>query len=247
MSNIILKIKNINKSFDQQVNVLNQVSLDIHQNEVVTIIGQSGSGKTTLLRCLNLLNEPDSGHIYFMNEDLMDKKTNLNQLRMHMGMVFQSFNLFEHKTVLENCMMAPISLKKMKKDEAKALALTYLEKVGMASFSDQSVTTLSGGQKQRVAIARALTMNPKIMLFDEPTSALDPEMVGEVLQVIRMLAKEGMTLVIVTHEMAFAKDVSDKIVFMDQGSIIEIGHPNDIFKAPKRDRTKLFLKRYIAN
>lgn len=243
MPEVILEIKNIHKKFDDQV-VLNGINLDIHEQEVVSIIGSSGSGKTTLLRCLNLLNEPDDGHILFLGEDLMDPKVNLDHLRMRMGMVFQSFNLFNHQTVMDNCIMAPISLLKMKKEEAIQKAQVLLEKVGMKRFEQVPVTQLSGGQKQRVAIARALMMNPKIMLFDEPTSALDPEMVGEVLSVIKDLAKEGMTMVIVTHEMDFAKEVSNRIIFMDQGVIAESGTPNELFKNPKEERTKVFLKRY---
>lgn len=243
MSNLILEIKHIHKQFDGQ-KVLSGISLDIHEKEVISIIGSSGSGKTTFLRCLNLLNEPDDGHIIFMNEDLMDPKTDLNHLRMRMGMVFQSFNLFNHLSVLENCIMAPITLLKQKREEAIVKAQEILDQVGMRKFEHVSVTQLSGGQKQRVAIARALMMNPKIMLFDEPTSALDPEMVGEVLEVMKKLAKEGMTMVIATHEMDFAKNVSTKVIFMDQGVIREMGTPKDIFSNPKEERTKAFLKRY---
>lgn len=244
MSKPLLEIKNIHKHFGNQ-HVLNGIDLDIYEKEVVTIIGSSGSGKTTLLRCLNLLAEPDDGHIYFLNADLIDPKTNLEQLRMHIGMVFQSFNLFNHMTVLQNCILAPIKLLKLKKEKAIEEAMNYLTKVGMQDFIHQHVSKLSGGQKQRVAIARALAMHPKIMLFDEPTSALDPEMVGEVLEVIKNLAKEGMTMVIVTHEMAFAEDVSDRIVFMDQGVIAEMGTPKEIFNEPKEERTRVFLKRYL--
>jgi len=243
MPEVILEIKNIHKKFDDQM-VLKGINLDIHEQEVVSIIGSSGSGKTTLLRCLNLLNEPDDGHIIFLGEDLMDPKVNLDHLRMRMGMVFQSFNLFNHQTVMDNCIMAPISLLKMKKDEAIQKAQVLLEKVGMKRFEQVPVTQLSGGQKQRVAIARALMMNPKIMLFDEPTSALDPEMVGEVLAVIQYLAKEGMTMVIATHDMDFAKEVSNRIIFMDQGVIAESGTPSELFRNPKEERTKAFLKRY---
>jgi putative lysine transport system ATP-binding protein len=246
MSDVILKINNIHKRFDDQL-VLNGINLEIHEKEVVSIIGSSGSGKTTLLRCLNLLNEPDDGHIFFLGDDLMDQTTDIDHLRMHMGMVFQSFNLFQNKTVLENCTLAPIKLLKMDKQSADELAMSLLEKVGMHEFAYQSVNLLSGGQKQRVAIARALAMNPKIMLFDEPTSALDPEMVGEVLQVIKKLALEGMTMVIVTHEMGFAKEVSDRVVFMDQGVILEMGTPKQIFESPKEERTQAFLKRFVKN
>ena len=243
MPEVILQIRNIHKRFDDQL-VLNGINLDIHEKEVVSIIGSSGSGKTTLLRCLNLLNEPEDGQILFLGEDLMDPKVDLDHLRMRMGMVFQSFNLFNHQNVMENCIMAPISLLKMKKEDAIDKARLLLDKVGMLKFEHVQVTQLSGGQKQRVAIARALMMNPKIMLFDEPTSALDPEMVGEVLEVIKDLAKEGMTMVIVTHEMDFAKEVSHRIIFMDQGLIAESGTPDDIFKNPKEERTKAFLRRY---
>jgi putative lysine transport system ATP-binding protein len=246
MSDTILSIQNIHKRFGDQL-VLTGINLDIHEKEVVTIIGSSGSGKTTLLRCLNLLNEPDDGHIYFLGDDLMDSKTDIDHLRMRMGMVFQSFNLFNNKSVLDNCTLAPIKLLGLSKEEATKNAHHFLEKVDMLAFANHPVTELSGGQKQRVAIARALTMNPKIMLFDEPTSALDPEMVGEVLEVIKALALEGMTMVIVTHEMSFAKEVSDRVVFMDQGVIAEIGTPEQIFEKPKENRTQLFLKRFVKN
>lgn len=244
MPNHILEIRNIHKRFGDQI-VLNGINLDVSEKEVVTIIGSSGSGKTTLLRCLNLLSEPDDGHIYFLGNDLMDPKTDLEHLRMHIGMVFQSFNLFNNKTVLQNCILAPMKLLKMDKVKALENAMNYLTKVGMQDFIHQSVNRLSGGQKQRVAIARALCMNPTIMLFDEPTSALDPEMVGEVLGVIKNLANEGMTMVIVTHEMAFAEEVSDRIVFMDQGVIAEMGTPEELLNHPKEERTRAFLKRYL--
>lgn len=246
MSKTILEIKNIHKHFDDQL-VLNGIDLDVKEQEVITIIGSSGSGKTTLLRCLNLLNEPDDGHIFYFGSDLMDPKTNLEQLRMHIGMVFQSFNLFNNKNVLQNCTLGPIKLLGKTKEEAEEIARLYLNKVGMQDFIHSPVALLSGGQKQRVAIARALSMSPNIMLFDEPTSALDPEMVGEVLTVIKKLANEGMTMVIVTHEMAFAKEVSDRVVFMDQGVIAEIGTPNQLFNHPKEERTKAFLKRYLQD
>ena len=244
MPNHILEVRNIHKRFDHQF-VLNGVNLDVSEGEVITIIGSSGSGKTTLLRCLNLLNEPDDGNIYFLGNDLMNPKTNLEELRMQMGMVFQSFNLFNNMNVLDNCTLGPIKLLKQSKTEAEENAMAYLNKVGMQDFAKQSSRTLSGGQKQRVAIARALCMNPKIMLFDEPTSALDPEMIGEVLSVIKKLVNEGMTMVIVTHEMEFAKEVSDRIVFMDQGVIAEIGTPEQILNSPKEERTKSFLRKYV--
>nr|WP_282096901.1 amino acid ABC transporter ATP-binding protein [Acholeplasma hippikon] len=240
----MLKIENLKKSFGENT-ILKDINLTIHSGEVVTIIGSSGSGKTTLLRCLNLLNEPDSGKIVFHGNDLMNPKTDLDALRMKIGMVFQSFNLFNNKNVLENCTIAPISLLKMNKEQAEEVATKYLRKVGMADFIHAKPQTLSGGQKQRVAIARALCMNPDIMLFDEPTSALDPEMVGEVLAVMKDLAKEGMTMVIVTHEMQFAKEVSNRVIFMDQGVILEDNHPDIIFNQPKEERTKEFLKRSL--
>ena len=246
MPSPLISIHNLHKRFDDQ-KVLSGIHLDIYPKEVVSIIGSSGSGKTTLLRCLNLLNEPEEGHIYFHGKDLMDKKTNLEELRMHMGMVFQSFNLFNNLNVLDNCTLAPMKLLKMSKSESVELAQKYLEKVGMKDFTFANVSELSGGQKQRVAIARALCMSPDLMLFDEPTSALDPEMVGEVLEVIKNLALEGMTMVIVTHEMQFAKAVSNRIVFMDQGVIAEAGSPDQIFNHPKEERTKAFLKRFIES
>lgn len=244
MSKTILRIEDIHKHYANQ-EVLKGINLEVKEKEVVSIIGSSGSGKTTLLRCLNLLNEPDQGHIYFMDKDLMDASINIDKLRMHMGMVFQSFNLFNNKTVLENCTLAPMKLLGQTKAEAIKNAEYHLDKVGLLPFKNQEATSLSGGQKQRVAIARALAMNPKIMLFDEPTSALDPEMVGEVLEVIQALAREGMTMVIVTHEMAFARDVSNRVVFMDEGVISEIGRPKEIFENPINDRTRAFLKRFL--
>ena len=239
----IISIKNIHKRFDEQ-HVLKGIDLNIFEKEVVTIIGSSGSGKTTLLRCLNLLTEPDEGHIYFLEADLMDPKTNIDKLRMQMGMVFQSFNLFNHRTVLDNCILAPMKLLGESRAFAIKQAEYYLEKVDMLTFEHQEVSLLSGGQKQSVAIARALTMKPNIMLFDEPTSALDPEMVGEVLTVMKALAQEGMTMVIVTHEMSFAREISDRVVFMDQGVIAEIGTPEQLFDNPKTLRTRAFLKRF---
>lgn len=237
----ILEVKNLSKHFGSH-HVLKDINLNINEGDVVTIIGSSGSGKTTLLRCLNLLNEADSGQIIFNESDLMDPSTNLDQLRMKIGMVFQSFNLFNNKNVIDNCTLAPIKLLKMTKEDANELALKLLDKVGMKSFAYKKIDTLSGGQKQRVAIARALCMNPQIMLFDEPTSALDPELTGEVLQVMKDLVNEGMTMIIVTHEMQFAKEVSSRIIFMDQGLIVEEGTPTEIFDNPKMERTKNFVK-----
>lgn len=243
--NKVIEIKNLNKSFNNQ-HVLKDINLDIYQSEVLCIIGSSGSGKSTLLRCLNLLEEPDSGTIIFDDVDLTKKKINLNEHRANLGMVFQSFNLFNNKTVLGNLILAPMTVLKLSLAEATNRALENLDKVGMKEFAHRSPLTLSGGQKQRVAIARALTMNPKIILFDEPTSALDPEMVGEVLTVMKDLALSGITMAVVTHEMSFARDVASRIIFMDDGRIIEEGKPYDIFTNPAEKRTKEFLKRIIT-
>lgn len=242
--NEILKLENLEKSFGS-LQVLKDINLSVHQGEVVTVIGASGSGKSTMLRCINLLEEPDAGHIYFEGEDLTDLSTDINKLREDIGMVFQSFNLFPNMNVLDNCTLAPVQLKKMTKQEAEAVAEERLVQVGLKEFIHASTKTLSGGQKQRVAIARALCMSPKIMLFDEPTSALDPEIVAEVLDVMKKLAEEGMTMVVVTHEMTFAREVSDRVVFMDKGIILEEGKPSQIFTSPKNERTRDFLKRYL--
>lgn len=244
--NPIIRVENLTKKFDDRI-ILNSINLTINPKEVITLIGSSGSGKTTLLRCLNLLNEPNSGHIFFEDKDLMDPTTDINKLREHMGMVFQQFNLFNNKNVLDNCIMAPMLRLGLSKKEATDRAVMYLTKVGLKDFIKQDVRRLSGGQKQRVAIARALCMEPKVMLFDEPTSALDPEMVGEVLSVIKTLRDEGMTMVIVTHEMGFAKEVSDRILFMDQGIVLEENNPEDFFNRPKEERTKQFLNRVIQH
>ena len=244
--NEILKLENLEKSFGT-LHVLKGIDLVVHQGEVVTVIGASGSGKSTMLRCINLLEEPDAGHIYFENSDLTDLHTNINQLREDIGMVFQSFNLFPNMNVLDNCTLAPCLIKHMAKEEAEELAKQRLTQVGMKEFIHASTKNLSGGQKQRVAIARALCMNPKIMLFDEPTSALDPEIVAEVLDVMKQLAEDGMTMVVVTHEMTFAKEVSNRVVFMDKGIILEEGTPKEIFQNPKHERTRDFLKRYLEN
>ena len=242
--NEILRLENLQKSFGS-LKVLTDINLTVHQGEVVTVIGASGSGKSTMLRCINLLEEPDSGHIYFEGSDLTDLTTDINKLREDIGMVFQSFNLFPNMNVLDNCTLALTLIKKMSKAEAEKIAKERLTQVGMKDFIYASTKPLSGGQKQRVAIARALCMNPKIMLFDEPTSALDPEIVAEVLDVMKQLADEGMTMVVVTHEMTFAKEVSDRVVFMDKGIILEEGTPKEIFEAPKNARTRDFLKRYL--
>ncbi|MBR3327857.1 MAG: amino acid ABC transporter ATP-binding protein [Atopobiaceae bacterium] len=240
----LIRVEGLRKSFGD-LEVLKNINLDVMPGEVVTIIGASGSGKSTLLRCVNLLETPDSGHIWFHGEDLAADRVNINKLRESIGMVFQSFNLFNNKNVLDNCTLAPVTLKKCTKEEAEARARQRLAAVGLSDFIDAQATSLSGGQKQRVAIARALCMEPEIMLFDEPTSALDPEIVGEVLNVMRDLASEGMTMVVVTHEMAFARTVSDRVVFMDKGVIAEQGSPEQIFGNPKQARTREFLARYL--
>lgn len=240
----LIEIKNIRKSFDHH-HVLKGIDLTISKGEVLSIIGASGSGKTTLLRCLNLLENPNAGIINYHGVNLMDPSVDLNKHRMSMGMVFQQFNLFEHLTVLDNLLLAPTKLLHKKKEELLFEAQKHLQSVGMLPFKDQPARTLSGGQKQRVAIARALMMNPDVMLFDEPTSALDPEMAGDVLDVIKQLVKTGMTMVIVTHEMMFARDISDRVVFIDEGKIVEIQHGRKLFDNPTKERTKAFLNRFI--
>ena len=246
-NNAIISIRHLAKSFGNK-EVLKDINLDIYKGEVVSIIGSSGSGKSTLLRCINQLEHADSGAIYFNGKNILDKKNNINELRQNIGMCFQSFNLFNNKNVLQNCILAPTKIKKVNKEEAIKQAKEELLKVGITEeYLNKKVSTLSGGQKQRVAIARALCMKPEIMLFDEPTSALDPEMVGEVLQVMKDLASQGMTMVVVTHEMAFARDVSTKVVFMDNGVIEEQGSPIDIFNNPQKERTKEFLSRFLNN
>ena len=245
-NNTIIKIEQLEKSFGA-LRVLKGIDLEIHQGEVVCIIGASGSGKSTLLRCINLLEEADSGHIWFDGQDLMDLSVNLNALRQKIGMVFQGFNLFNNKSVLDNCTLAPMTVKHIPKAQAEETAICHLKTVGLEKFIHADSRRLSGGQKQRVAIARALCMEPEIMLFDEPTSALDPEIVGEVLDVMKGLAKEGMTMVVVTHEMAFAKEVSDRVVFMDQGVILEQGTPQEVFGSPREARTREFLSRYLED
>ena len=245
-NNTVIRIEQLEKSFGD-LHVLKGINLEVHKGEVVCIIGASGSGKSTLLRCLNLLEQADSGHIWFEDQDLMDLKVNLNALRQKIGMVFQGFNLLNNKSVLDNCTLAPMTVKKIPRAQAEATAIRHLKTVGLENFIHADSRRLSGGQKQRVAIARALCMEPEIMLFDEPTSALDPEIVGEVLDVMKKLAKEGMTMVVVTHEMAFAKEVSDRVVFMDQGVILEQGTPQEVFGNPKETRTREFLSRYLED
>lgn len=240
----VIRVEGLRKSFDGNV-VLRDIELSVMPGQVVTIIGASGSGKSTLLRCLNLLETPDAGHVWFHGADLAADHVNVNKLREKIGMVFQGFNLFNNMNVLANCTLAPVTLKKMSKDKAEQTAMHHLEAVGLADFAHADVTRLSGGQKQRVAIARALCMQPDLMLFDEPTSALDPEISGEVLSVMRDLAAGGMTMVVVTHEMAFARNVSDELVFMDKGVIAEASSPDEMFTAPKLPRTREFLSRYL--
>ncbi|PTG85412.1 glutamine ABC transporter ATP-binding protein [Staphylococcus chromogenes] len=240
----MIKINKLYKSFGEH-DVLKGIDLNIQQGEVVAIIGPSGSGKSTLLRCMNLLEQPTKGQVIFEGKDLTEKSTKVDQLRQDMGMVFQNFNLFPHKKVIDNIILAPSLLKKGHKQTLNDQALTLLDRVGLKDRANAYPNQLSGGQKQRVAMARALAMNPKVMLFDEPTSALDPEVVGEVLTVMKDLAKEGMTMVVVTHEMEFAKNVSDRVIFMADGNVVEEGKPEAIFEHPQHQRTQSFLKRVM--
>ena len=240
----IIEIKNLYKNFDS-LEVLKGVNLDIYKGSVTAIIGSSGSGKSTLLRCINLLEQPTSGEIYFKGININDKSVNIDNIRQNIGMVFQSFNLFENMNVIENCMIAQTKVLKRPKQEAREIAEKYLCQVGMQDFIHADTRSLSGGQKQRVAIARALTMNPEVILFDEPTSALDPEMVGEVLEVMKELAKSGMTMIIVTHEMTFAKEAANEIIFMDQGQIITSGTPETVIENPVNPRVKEFFSKVL--
>jgi polar amino acid transport system ATP-binding protein len=240
----IIRIRNVFKFFGQ-LKALDNVSLDIVPGEKIVIIGPSGSGKSTLLRSINRLEEVDRGSIVVDGQDICDKKTDINRVRMELGMVFQSFNLFPHKTVMGNLTMAPLKLKKVSRKDAEETARRLLTKVGILEKAHVYPAMLSGGQQQRVAIARALAMNPRVMLFDEPTSALDPEMIGEVLDVMVTLAREGMTMVVVTHEMGFAREVADRIVFMDQGQILEVGTPEHFFTSPEHPRTRKFLSQIL--
>lgn len=235
---------NLKKSYGN-LEVLKSIDLQVTEGEVVCLIGPSGSGKSTLLRCLNMLEEVTSGEVLVNDFNLTDKKNDINKIRENIGMVFQHFNLFPHLTVLENITLAPVDLKKATPQQAKEKALQLLDRVGLKDKANENPSKLSGGQKQRVAIARALAMNPDIMLFDEPTSALDPEMVGEVLNVIKQLAQEGMTMVIVTHEMGFAREVADRVIFMDNGYIVEEGTPQEIFGNPQNERTQDFLNKVL--
>ena len=242
----LIRVEHVIKEYNHgAVKALNDCSLSIKKGEVVAIIGPSGSGKSTLLRCLNLLEIPSSGHIYFNGVDITDKKVDINLHRRKMGMVFQHFNLFPHMTVKKNITLAPVQLGLKKQDEADAQAMKLLERIGLADKADEYPNMLSGGQKQRIAIVRALAMAPEVMLFDEPTSALDPEMVGEVLDLMRDLAKDGMTMVVVTHEMGFAREVADRVVFMSEGAIIEEGSPADLFDHPQSERLQSFLAKVL--
>ena len=240
----MIKINNLHKSFNK-LNVLNGINEHIKAGEVVVVIGPSGSGKSTFLRCLNLLEKPDAGEIYVDDVQINAPKVDVNKVRQKMGMVFQHFNLFPHLTVMENITLAPVKLKKMTKEEAIKKGEELLKIVGLAEKADSYPVQLSGGQKQRIAIARSLAMEPEIMLFDEPTSALDPEMVGEVLDVMKNLAKSGMTMVVVTHEMGFAKEVATRVIFMDEGVVLESGTPEEVFDRPQHERTKLFLSKVL--
>ena len=240
----MIKVRNLQKSFGDN-HVLNGIDVDIRKGECVCVIGPSGSGKSTFLRCLNLLEKPEEGEIYINGQDIMDPKLNVDKYRENLGMVFQHFNLFPNMTVKQNITLAPVRLKKWTKEEADTKAIELLRRVGLERKADTYPNKLSGGQKQRVAIARALAMNPEVMLFDEPTSALDPEIVGEVLDVMKSLVKEGMTMVVVTHEMGFAKNVSDRVIFMDQGVIVEDESPRELFENPKHERTKNFLSKVL--
>jgi polar amino acid transport system ATP-binding protein len=243
----VINVQNIYKTFlvPHRVEALVDVSTAIALGEVVVVIGPSGSGKSTFLRCLNRLEHADTGHIYIDGIDVLDPKTDINKVRAEVGMVFQSFNLFPHKTVLQNVTLAQTVVRRRSKTEAHDKAMALLTKVGLPDKINVYPDQLSGGQQQRVAIARALAMNPKVMLFDEPTSALDPEMIGEVLEVMKTLAREGMTMVVVTHEMGFAREVADRVIFMDAGAIVEVGTPEHFFKNPTHDRTKLFLSQIL--
>lgn len=241
----IIEIRNIHKSFGS-LQVLKGIDFSVSEGEVVCLIGRSGSGKSTLLRCINLLEKPDDGSIIVFGEDITRTK-NINAYRAKVGMCFQQFNLFNNMNVIENCILPQVHVLHRSRSEASETAMHFLSKVGMQDFAKADVRTISGGQKQRVAIARALCMNPKLMLFDEPTSALDPEMVGEVLNIMKELASEGLTMIVVTHEMSFARDVSDRVVFMDKGVIEEEGTPEEVFGHPKSERTREFLSSFIRN
>ena len=242
----ILQVNHLSKAFGSNV-VLRDIDFSVNKGDVISVIGASGSGKSTLLRCINLLETPTAGEIIFKDKNVASRKVKAPEYRKHVGMVFQSFNLFNNMTVLKNCMIGQMKVLGRSKEEAREIAMTYLQKVGMAPYINAKPRQISGGQKQRVAIARALAMNPEVLLFDEPTSALDPEMVGEVLEVMKNLAQEGMTMLVVTHEMAFARDVSNRVVYMNNGVICEEGTPEEIFGNPQRQETKEFLMRFRNN
>ncbi|MEA4848628.1 MAG: amino acid ABC transporter ATP-binding protein [Clostridiaceae bacterium] len=241
----MIQVSDLRKDFGK-LHVLNGIDLNIEQGEVVVVIGPSGSGKSTFLRCLNLLEEPTGGEVIFEGISITDRKHDVNKLREKMGMVFQQFNLFPHMTVLDNITLAPRKVKKLSKEEADKIAFALLKRIGLEDKAHTYPNQLSGGQKQRIAIARALAMSPDVMLFDEPTSALDPELVGEVLDVMKKLASEGMTMVVVTHEMGFAKEVGDRVLFMDEGKIVEEGSPGEVFSSPKHPRTRDFLGKVLV-
>ena len=244
--NTLISVKDLKKFYNgEKIKALDGVSADIHKGEVVVVIGPSGSGKSTFLRCLNLLEVPTAGNILFNGADITDEKTDINLHRQKMGMVFQHFNLFPHMTILKNMTIAPMKILKKSKAEAEAQAMALLKRVGLEDRANAYPSQLSGGQKQRIAIVRALCMNPDVMLFDEPTSALDPEMVGEVLEVMKQLAREGMTMVVVTHEMGFAKEVGSRVIFMDEGKIVEENTPATIFENPQSERLKSFLAKVL--
>ena len=244
-NNEIIRVEHVVKEFDGGIQALDDCSLTVNRGEVVAIIGPSGSGKSTMLRCLNLLETPTSGKVIVDGVDITDEKVDLDLHRRKMGMVFQHFNLFPHMTVKKNITLAPVRLKLKTKQEAEETAMRLLERIGLADKADAFPAMLSGGQKQRIAIIRALAMEPEVMLFDEPTSALDPEMVGEVLDVMKELAKSGMTMAVVTHEMGFAREVADRVIFMDSGKIVEVNTPNELFDHPQNPRTKLFLSKVL--
>ncbi|MBQ8523138.1 MAG: amino acid ABC transporter ATP-binding protein [Clostridia bacterium] len=243
--NVIIRVEDLHKCFKGSIHALNGIDVEVKRGEVVVIIGPSGCGKSTFLRSLNLLEEPTSGHIFFEGTDIMDRKVDINLMRQKMGMVFQQFNLFPHMTILKNMTIAPMKLLKKTKEEAEQRARELLQKVGLADRADAYPSQLSGGQKQRVAIVRALAMNPDVLLFDEPTSALDPEMVGEVLDVMKDLAREGMTMIVVTHEMGFAREMADRVLFFDEGKIAEEGTPEELFENPKTQRARDFLSKVL--
>ena len=244
-TDVLIRVEGLEKHFGKSIHALNGVDAEIHRGEVVVIIGPSGSGKSTFLRCLNLLEMPSAGRITFEGVDITDPKVNINRHRQKMGMVFQHFNLFPNMTVLKNMTIAPVTLRKKSKEAAETMAKQLLERVGLSDRADAYPNQLSGGQKQRIAIVRALCMEPDVMLFDEPTSALDPEMVGEVLDVMKQLAREGMTMVVVTHEMGFAREVGDRVIFMDGGRLIEQGTPEQLFEHPENARLKEFLGKIL--